>query len=394
MESGKFLTICLIGCCVLKTPSGWSQDGSGALSNNAEASAYLSAFKERALDAALASGARVKGVAYIDDQGRLHERAMFSSEADVRGVQVESYLDAMGGEQSLEAARVSDAARCQLWTEQGPNSGVVAIRLTSPPMRQASESTLQQQQEALLVSALERSLGAQGFRVLAPIAPKPDSYQNTTYGRALVGDWSDGPAPDFAVSVSVRMLVDDREENDFYINHPGLSSLFYVISSTSKVISSTSKPVKFAITLSFTQPAARNPMGDFQALVKTGAYRAFQSGEWVMEQDQEDLAGWVSEVTAEFTDATECLPRVFSVSRDGPERFSIDAGRMRGVTEGAWLLVGDRELMVNNVVSDMTLDTLLMLKVVRADDNRAQAEPLPAGEGALVSQGELLGTLP
>ena len=135
-------------------------------------------------------------------------------------------------------------------------------------------------------------------------------------------------------------------------------------------------------------------MGDFRALVKTGAYRAFQSGEWVMEQDEEDLADWVSDVTAEFTDATECLPRVFTVSRDGPKRFSIDAGRMRGVTEGTWLLVGDRELMVNNVVSELTLDTLLMLRVVRADDYRAQAEPLPAGEGALVSQGELLGTLP
>ena len=223
--------------------------------------------------------------------------------------------------------------------------------------------------------------------MLAPVGPKPDSYQNTTYARTLVGDWSEGPAPDFSVSVSVRMLVDDREENDFYINHPGLSSLVYVISSTSK-------PVKFAITLSFAQPAARSPMGDFQVLVKTGAYRAFQSGNWVMEQDQKDLEDWVSDVTGKFTDATKCLPRMFTVSRDGPERFSVDAGRMRGVTEGTWLLVGDRELMVNNVVSDMTLDTLLMLKVVRADDNRAQAEPLPAGEGALVSQGELLGTLP
>jgi len=42
----------------------------------------------------------------------------------------------------------------------------------------------------------------------------------------------------------------------------------------------------------------------------------------------------------------------------------------------------------------MTLDTLVMLRVVRADDYRAQAEPLPSGEGALVSKGELLGTLP
>ena len=62
-------------------------------------------------------------------------------------------------------------------------------------------------------------------------------------------------------------------------------------------------------------------MGNFQALVNTGAYRAFQSGEWVMEQDPEDLAAWVSDATGEFTDATKCLPRVFTVSRDGRAVF-------------------------------------------------------------------------
>ena len=60
---------------------------SEALISEKQAESYLDSFKRRALDAAFESGARVKGVAYIDDQGRLHERAMFSGEADVRGVQ-------------------------------------------------------------------------------------------------------------------------------------------------------------------------------------------------------------------------------------------------------------------------------------------------------------------
>ena len=34
------------------------------------------------------------------------------------------------------------------------------------------------------------------------------------------------------------------------------------------------KAGQVAITLSFEQPAARRPMGDFRALVETGAYRA------------------------------------------------------------------------------------------------------------------------
>lgn len=383
----RVMTLCLAGCGLLWAFSSSAQDEATGLASDDDASGYLSAFRQRALDAALQSGARVKGVAYLDDQGRLHERAMFSSEADVRGIQVESYLEAMGGQDTLDAIQVSDEARCQLWTGSGSQSGLVTIQLTSDAMREASERALHKKQETLLVSALQSTLRAQGYRVMAPVGPKPKSYQDTTYARALVGDWSEGPAPDFTVSVNVRMLADDREENDLYINHPGLASMAYVLSSTAK-------PVKFAVTLSFSQPAARREMGDYRALIETGAYRAFESGEWVTEQDEEDLEDWVAAVTREFSDSTACLPRVFAVTRDGAARYSIDAGRTRGVVEGQWLLVGDRELMVNNVVSDMTLDTLVMLRVVRADDHRAQAEPLPSGEGALVSQGELLGTLP
>ena len=364
-----------------------AQETPASLSHQDEAASYLSAFKQRAIDAAFDSGARVKGVAYIDGEGRLHERTMFSSEADVRGVQIDSYLEAMGGEASLDAVQVSEDARCQLWTGKGSNSGLVAIRLTSGQASEASESALRREEERRIITALQRSLSASGFRVLAPTGPKPDSYQDTTYARALVGDWSEGPEPDFSVAVSVRMLADDREENDIYINHPGLASMVYVISSTAK-------PVRFAVMVTFSQPAAARAMGDFRALIETGAYRALESGEWVIEQDEDDLDDWVAAATEEFTQATHCLPRVFKVRRDGPERFSVDAGRSRGVAEGAWLLVGDRQLMVNNVVSDMTLDTLVMLRVVRADDHRALAEPLPSGLGALVSQGELLGTLP
>ena len=383
----RHTTLWLMVWGLLSSVGALAQDEMVGLADDTDALRYLSAFKQRALDAALESGARVKGVAYIDDQGRLHERAMFSTEADVRGIQVESYLEAMGGEEGLDAVQVSHDARCQLWTGSGTESGLVSIKIASSPTREASERALQQTQEAFLVATLDRSLRALGYRVLAPTGPKPEGYQDTTYARALVGDWTEGPAPDFGVTLSVQMLVDEREENNLYVNHPGLASILYVLSSTAK-------PVKFAITLSFEQPAANRPMGDFRALVEAGAYRAFESGEWVMEQDEDDLMEWVSAAAAEFTESTNCLPRVFAVKRDGPQRFSIDAGRARGVTEGAWLLVGDRELMVNNVVSDMTLDTLLMLRVVRADDHRAQAEPLPSGEGALVSKGELLGTLP
>jgi hypothetical protein len=338
----------MAGCYLLISSLGQAPAMAQGVSSDADAAGYLSAFKQRALDAALDSGARVKGVAYIDEQGRLHERTLFSAEADVRGIQVESYLEAMGGEATLDAIQVSEEARCQLWTGKGSDSGLIAVRVDSSAQREVSERALNQTQETWLTAALEQSLRAQGFRVLAAVGAKPQSYQDTTYARALVGDWSDGPAPDFSVTLSVRRLADDRQKSDWYYNHPGLASIRYARSSTSK-------PVDFAVTLAFAQPAAQRSMGSFRALIEADAYRAFESGEWILDQDEDDLADWVADVTEEFTSGTNCLPRVFTVTRDGPQQYSIDAGVARGVREGAWLLVGDRELMVNNVVSDLTL---------------------------------------
>jgi hypothetical protein len=384
------LGLIVLGC--LGFPA-WAQveiatsNETSVLTGQQEADQYLRAFKQRALDAAFESGARVKSVSYIDDEGRLHERAMFSSEADVRGVQIESYLDAMGGEQSLDAVRVSDEARCQLWTGSGTNSGLVSVTIDSGPAAEVSEQAITQEQERLLSAAVVTSLTNSGFRVLDPIGPKPGGYQDTTYARTLVGDWSDGPAADFSVAVRVRRIPDDRQKKTLYINHPGLASLFYAYSSTSK-------SVDFNVVVSFKQPAARSDMGEYRAIIETGAFRALETGEWVLDQDEDDLNEWVSEITEEFVAGTQCLPRLFRVTRDGAQKYSVDAGHSRGVTEGSWLLVGERALMVENVVSDITLDSLLMLKVTRANQYRAQAEPLPSGEGALVSFGELLGTLP
>ena len=235
----------------------WRRTMMGGLADDTDASRYLSAFKQRALDAALESGARVKGVAYIDDQGRLHERAMFSTEADVRGIQVESYLEAMGGEEGLDAVQVSDDARCQLWTGSGAESGLVSINIAASPTREASERALQQTQEALLVEALDRSLRAQGYRVLAPTGPKPDSYQTQPMRGLWWATGRRGPRP--TLGDGERADARGREEeNDLYVNHPGLASIVYVLSLRQSRSSSLSRCPS--------NSPPPEPRGDFRAL--------------------------------------------------------------------------------------------------------------------------------
>ena len=96
------------------------------------------------------------------------------------------------------------------------------------------------------------------------------------------------------------------------------------------------------------------------------------------------IEGWVSAAAA--SSRSPPVPTPCFTVKGMDHNDSVSTPVARGVTEGAWLLVGDKELMVNNIVSDMTLDTLVMLRVVRADDHRAQAEPLPSGRGARVKR--------
>ena len=128
----RHTTLWLLGWGVLSSVSVLAQSDMGGLAEDADASRYLSAFKQRALDAALESGARVKGVAYTTIRAGCTSGRV-STEADVKGIQVESYLEAMGGEEALDAVQVSDDARCQLWRGSGAESGLVSIKIAAAP---------------------------------------------------------------------------------------------------------------------------------------------------------------------------------------------------------------------------------------------------------------------
>ena len=126
----------------------------------------------------------------------------------------------MGGEEGLDAVQVSDDARCQLWTGSGAESGLVSIKIAAlAHQRGLPSARLQQTQETLLLEALDRSLRAQGYRVLAPTGPKPESYQDTTYARTLVGEWSEGPCARLW-SDGERAYARGREREERFIRQP------------------------------------------------------------------------------------------------------------------------------------------------------------------------------
>ena len=70
-----------------------------------------------------------------------------------------------------------------------------------------------------------------------------------------------------------------------------------------------------------------------------------------------------------LNEQASCLPKTFNVSKlSNGETFEIDAGLMRGIRSGDWLLVGDRGLMIGSIVSDKTIESLFVLKVTDVRD--------------------------
>ena len=124
----------------------------------------------------------MKGVAYIDDQAG-HERAMFSGEADVRVCRWRA-IWTQWAVSSLSRPRRCLTQRC-LWTEQAP------FRHSGDSVGCPDEASIRGHVTATTggttVSALERSLGAEGFRVLAPVGQSPTAIRT----QLMRGRWSE-----------------------------------------------------------------------------------------------------------------------------------------------------------------------------------------------------------
>jgi hypothetical protein len=100
------------------------------------------------------------------------------------------------------------------------------------------------------------------------------------------------------------------------------------------------------------------------------------SGELVFSESLKSLNSALEVMIQNLNEKASCLPKTFNVSKVNNGAFEIDAGLMRGIRSGDWLLVGDRGLMIESIVSDKTIGSLFVLKVTDVRDSSAIATPV------------------
>jgi len=88
-------------------------------------------------------------------------------------------------------------------------------------------------------------------------------------------------------------------------------------------------------------------------------------------------------------DASRCLPRVFHVKNYGEDEFQVQGGREDGVNEGDWLLVGQRELLIDGQLNGINFESLYLARVKSVKSGVAVAELLfpPASKTLLKDKG-------
>ena len=82
------------------------------LANDSLAEQKLETIKHRLVDLALKTNVRLGSSAYLDGDGVLHETSVMSSDADIRGVRVLSYLEEAGIDTALVDAKIFSSSEC------------------------------------------------------------------------------------------------------------------------------------------------------------------------------------------------------------------------------------------------------------------------------------------
>lgn len=166
----------------------------------------LQAIREAMLDSSVAAGTQVRSSAWIDAEGRLHENNQFVSQAQVRGVRVEAYLQPMvdapsADEQARQAAQQAARRTAQArWRQIEQGDCEAPARWRVPVALVLHNGAPGDPLAASLLAEAERVLMAQSspHLVLEPAQVGPEL---SAYERALLGAPSAAPLLRLALQV-------------------------------------------------------------------------------------------------------------------------------------------------------------------------------------------------
>ncbi len=368
----------------------------------------LDAIRRGLLQAALEGATRVESVAWLDNEGRLHESSSFRSGMQVRGVQVLSYMRDRDGQTQARLSLPADAtdapgSRRDLIKTALPAKPSGSCEARSGGLRhliglEVSVGGHWSALDAPLAQALARMAGSVGqfgeapgvqataadkrshlpnWRMVAEGEGVKDALQapRSAYEQALLGTSTQPPLPWMARLQVLPGPQLPASEASFWMQK--LQALQGVVdpgTATARVTLSlqASGQSRTALTLSANVPLLREPS-------QWGAPQLSPAGR---AQVEALLDRWSQALSAQFA----CEPVLPSILPIANGALRINAGALAGVQAGEEWLLADSQAFPERVLTPGVAQQLVLAKVLKVHARYAELEIL-AGPSRPVQAG-------
>ena len=332
----------------------------------------LQRIKTDLLEAAVAAGARVQSLAYLDTAGRLHESTLVMADTVVSGVRISSYAREMDIKLGISgSARMPEDLGCKFWSDRSQNMGLVSVLVETGSKSRASFDSFVNVARKGWQEVLVQQLQDGGYNTEVIEGDHSAAQRATRYDGYVSHDDSLKPAGNFQIKVRLEMTENPPPRPLFTTNHIGLRALVPSVGGIGN--NEDDGILHLEIVRADGGPALEKAAIPIAYKVK----RRYSDGVWDGAHSDPLAISKLSDVVRSFIDDTRCDRRLFPVSLAVQgEEVQIRAGTDHGLRQGDWLLVGSRELIGENTISSTGLDQLMLIKTDRVGARYSSGKPL------------------
>ena len=349
----------------------------------------LEALQHALVAAAMDSQTRVRTAAWVDGSGKLHENTRITSDMKVRGVRVQSYVNAEDGPSAAIVAESRGATPseeiCKANVQRYRREATLetALRISTSGADRYQWAMLMDQTRARLVS---RATTNRLWQLSTPV-----NMPATTYDRMLTGAVPDItpyhmviellPAGALAIE-PIRPKQTLRQKSVQMVK----TVANYMTDEPRR-----SDPIPFVMRLSVLERSSQRVLWQDavplffpeRELVTTS--QPLPPG--LLSELDRVLDGWLQSMDNNFS----CRPQQFNVLQEIPSGWVINGGQVAGLSAGDQLLLMNREHLPARILEPDSAQHLALVEVVSVAAGRATVRKL-AGPASIARSGDWVAT--
>ena len=324
-----------------------------SLTMTATADERLEAIKRALVDLSISSEVELDSVAYLDDKGVLHESTRLSSNADIRGIRVLSYVKAASGitDAEIDATYLSDK------TCPGNRDGIIREAVVQVGKNYKNHRVgnhyLNEINELLENTVVDNLSSVEGWAVSGFSVEEP-YYMRLVSGRP-------GNHAAYKIEITSRLLPQITKNTNILVKGPGLVRNFIGLSSNSARLPA--GQIEVQITLKHQDSVA--PLWQNSYTLKYPEEKASYIKSSLPGRFQNELAAAAESLIKEMQEVFNCRVEYYRIKRSsaGGAGIVLKAGLFNGVKMGDQFLISDTPNLLNQPLSKNGLTGLALAEV-------------------------------